>query len=215
MVDRAEIGRRVRARLQTATACFRMPVAQAELYVIRDYLTPTECAGLIARIDANRYPSGVLSDVPDPGHRTSESANLDPYDPVVAVAEAKINVLLGIQPEHGETVQGQRYAPGQEFKPHHDFFHTSQNYYRIEQSQGGQRTWTAMAFLNQPEAGGETCFPEIGVKITPRPGNLLVWNNMDEAGEPNHRTLHQGMPVIAGVKYIITKWYRERPWGRG
>ena len=25
--------------------------------------------------------------------------------------------------------------------------------------------------------------------------------------------IHQGMPVVAGVKYIITKWYRERPWG--
>jgi hypothetical protein len=36
---------------------------------------------------------------------------------------------------------------------------------------------------------------------------------MDVNGEPNPFTLHQGMPVIAGLKYIITKWYRERPWG--
>ena len=51
------------------------------------------------------------------------------------------------------------------------------------------------------------------VRITPRKGNLLVWNNLDEQGAPNMASLHQGMPVIAGVKYVITKWYRERPWG--
>ena len=44
---------------------------------------------------------------------------------------------------------------------------------------GGQRTWTAMVFLNVPGDGGETCFPGVGVKVTPRLGNLLIWNNMD------------------------------------
>jgi prolyl 4-hydroxylase len=111
-------------------------------------------------------------------------------------------------------VQGQRYAIGQQFKPHHDFFYTDQGYYKAEAESGGQRTWTAMAFLNAPEGGGQTAFPELDLKIAPRAGNLLVWNNMDSDGEPNRFTLHQGMPVIAGVKYVITKWYRERPWGR-
>jgi len=31
-------------------------------------------------------------------------------------------------------------------------------------------------------------------------------------GELNDFSLHQGMPVEAGVKYVLTKWYRERPW---
>ena len=44
-------------------------------------------------------------------------------------------------------------------------------------------------------------------------GTLLIWNNLNAEGEPNTNTLHQGMPVLAGVKYVITKWYRERPWG--
>ena len=78
---------------------------------------------------------------------------------------------------------------------------------------GDQRTWTAMAFLNEPEAGGQTQFPKVNVRITPRAGNLFAWNNMDATGAPNPYTLHQGCPVTAGVKYIITKWYRERPWG--
>ena len=31
-------------------------------------------------------------------------------------------------------------------------------------------------------------------------------------GEPNPVSMHSGCPVTAGVKYVITKWYRERPW---
>jgi prolyl 4-hydroxylase len=50
------------------------------------------------------------------------------------------------------------------------------------------------------------------VKIAPKRGNLLAWNNLDPLGEPNEQSLHQGLPVEAGLKYIITKWYRERPW---
>jgi prolyl 4-hydroxylase len=210
---RAAVGHYVRNRLLRVPNAFRLPVAEADLFVIRDVLGPEECAGLIELIDFGRYPSGILSDTPDPGFRTSESCNMDPNHPLVAAVEAKINAITGIQPELGETIQGQRYAVGQQFKPHHDFFYVDQGYYKTEAEQGGQRTWTAMAFLNEPEAGGQTNFPELNVKISPRAGNLFVWNNMDVHGEPNRFTLHQGMPVIAGLKYVITKWYRERPWG--
>lgn len=210
---RAAVGDYVRNRLSRTPNTFRLPVREADMFVVRDFLTPEECSGLIELIDAARYPSGVLSDAPDPGFRTSESSNLDPHHPLVASVESKINVLLGLQPEHGETSQGQRYAVGQEFKAHHDFFYTDQGYYRSESTMGGQRTWTAMVFLNEPEGGGQTFFPEVNLRITPRPGNLFTWNNMDETGAPNRFTLHQGCPVTAGVKYIVTKWYRERPWG--
>ena len=69
-----------------------------------------------------------------------------------------------------------------------------------------------MAFLNVPDGGGQTVFPEVGVKVSPRAGNLLAWNNLDALGAPNRYSLHQGCPVTAGIKYVITKWYRERPW---
>ena len=210
---RAQVGTYVRNRLSRMPNVFRIPVREADLFVARDFLTSEECEGLIALIDSNRYPSGILSDIPDPDFRTSESSNFDRDNPLVSAVESKINVLLGLQPEHGESSQGQRYAVGQQFKPHHDFFYTDQGYYRNEAEVGGQRTWTAMIFLNEPEGGGQTAFPEIDVRITPRTGNLLCWNNMDETGAPNRFTLHQGCPVTAGVKYVITKWYRERPWG--
>jgi prolyl 4-hydroxylase len=209
---RAAIGASVRARLQATQGVARIPKDRLEAYVVPDFLDPAECEALIRLIDAGRIPSGLLAPSDDPEFRTSESCNLDPADPLVAELNRGIDALLGIESPHGEPVQGQRYAVGQQFKPHHDFFHTSEPYWPAMEQTGGQRTWTAMVFLNKPEAGGQTAFPKAGLRITPAAGYLLVWNNLDAAGEPNDFSLHQGLPVEAGVKYVLTKWYRERPW---
>ena len=209
---RAAIGPWVRSRLQKVPGIFKLPAANLDIFVLRDFLGDDECAGLIARIDANRKPSDILGEVPDREFRTSETCDLDPHDPFVQAIEDKLTALIGIDPVQGETIQGQRYAVGQQFKQHHDFFYPDQPYWEEQNRNGGQRTWTVMIFLNQPEAGGQTFFEKAGVRITPRRGNLLAWNNLDDLGEPNDASLHQGMPVEAGVKYIVTKWYRERAW---
>ena len=210
---RMEIGAEVRARLLATPGVMKVPAPDLDLFVKRDFLGADDCAALIKQIDADRVPSTVLADAPDPDFRTSETCNLPATAPLTKRIEAKITGLMGIDPDHGETIQGQRYAPGQQFKCHHDFFYTSEPYWEKQERIGGQRTWTVMIFLNTPEAGGQTSFPRAKVKITPRAGNLLTWNNLDQFGEPNISSLHEGCPVEAGVKYIITKWYRERPWG--
>lgn len=210
---RIQIGAFVRDRLLKTPNAFKLPAQGLDIFVVRDFLTAKECADVIELIDKDRVPSGLLSPSPDPEFRTSESCNLRLEDHANQMVEVKINRLTGIDPTHGETIQGQRYAVGQQFKPHHDFFYTNQPYWPEMEKQGGQRTWTAMIFLNQPEAGGQTAFPHANVRVTPRAGNLLLWNNLDQYGEPNTYSLHTGCPVESGIKYIITKWYRERPWG--
>jgi len=52
----------------------------------------------------------------------------------------------------------------------------------------------------------------ISRRIDPKPGVLLVWNNALPDGSPNENTLHAGTPVVEGVKYVLTKWYRTRRW---
>jgi prolyl 4-hydroxylase len=207
------IGAEVKERLARNPQALKLPSNDLDIFVVRDFLSQAECDQLIERIDAQRVPSQLLAPTPDPEFRTSESCNLDPLDPFVKGIEAKLTDLLGIDPAHGETIQGQRYAVGQQFKQHHDFFYRDQPYWPEMEKTGGQRTWTAMIFLNEPEGGGQTAFEKAGLKVAPRRGNLLAWNNMNVIGEPNHFSLHQGVPVTAGVKYIITKWHRERPWG--
>ena len=207
-----QVGEIVRQRLQRNPQAYRIPTDKAEIFAVGDFLSPTECARFIDMVDSSARPSALHDMEIARVFRTSSSGDFDPLDPFVRAASRRIDDLLGIDPSFGETIQGQRYQPGQEFKPHTDWFHTDQFYWELERERGGQRSWTAMAFLNVVPRGGTTHFTEIGIEVEPKPGVLLVWNNALPDGTPNPDTIHAGTPVVEGVKYVLTKWYRTRPW---
>lgn len=188
----------------------RVPTRQLELLIRKHFLDAAECAALVARIDANRRPSTIADDIGEANYRTSETCDLDGADPEVAAIDARICAWLGLDPAHGEPIQGQRYAVGQEFRLHTDYFEPDGLDYDRYCGVSGNRTWTAMIYLNAPAAGGATRFKLIDKTVQPEPGKLLAWNNRLPDGRVNPATLHQGMKVRAGVKYIITKWFRER-----
>lgn len=208
----ARLGTAVRARLAGIAGIYRVPDERIELYAIGGFLSGEECARLAAMIDAVAKPSALHQLDYASGFRTSFSSDLDPHDPLVAGISRRIDAVLGVPGSFGEPIQGQRYLPGQEFKPHNDWFYTSEDYWPQEERRGGQRSWTTMAYLNAVEAGGATAFTLLGIEIAPTPGVLLIWNNALPDGRPNEATLHAGTPVVAGAKYIITKWYRTRKW---
>jgi prolyl 4-hydroxylase len=210
--DRARIGRKITTRIEANPGIRRAPPEGAQIYLFENYLTPAECDLLIERIDADNRPSTLLKDTSDDEFRTSYSCDMNRWDPEVRAIDERIAGLLGLAPEFGETMQGQRYAPGQQFKAHFDWFHDTEDYWDAMMESGGQRTWTAMIYLNDVEEGGATWFPTAGIRVAPKRGMLLLWNNMQPDGKPNLQTLHEGMRVVAGTKYVVTKWFRENHW---
>jgi prolyl 4-hydroxylase len=190
----------------------RAPFAKLELFQLKRFLPPELCSELIELIDANRRPSTIADANGDQYYRTSETCDLDPAEPAVQDLEQRLFALNGIDPAHGEPVQGQRYAVGQEFKAHTDYFEPDGADWERYCAIPGQRTWTFMIYLNEVEAGGGTRFSIPRKIVQPEMGKLLAWNNRRPDGRPNPNTLHHGMKVRKGVKYVITKWYRERPW---
>ncbi|HYD25672.1 MAG TPA: 2OG-Fe(II) oxygenase [Croceibacterium sp.] len=191
----------------------RVPSPKLALFDRPGFLAPGLCAALIALIDRDRRPSTIADANGDDYFRTSETCDLPAGEPVVHQLEERLLELNGIDPAYGEPVQGQRYAEGQEFKPHTDYFEPGGRDYERFCSIAGQRTWTFMIYLNEPAAGGATRFKLIDKIIRPETGKLLGWNNRRPDASPNPATLHHGMKVRKGVKYVITKWYRERLWG--
>lgn len=200
------------ARIVAAPGIQRVPSPKLTLFVKRAFLSPATCDALIDRIDTVRRPSTIADANGDAAYRTSETGDLDPADPVVVEVERLIGELTGLDPAHGEPLQGQRYAVGQEFKGHTDYFEPQGVDYQRYCGVSGNRTWTVMVYLNTPEAGGATRFKAIDKIVQPEPGKLFAWNNRRPDGSLNPATLHQGMKVRAGVKYVITKWFRELPW---
>lgn len=191
----------------------RVPSPRIDLFILRNFLTPSECASFITKIDADRRPSTIADPNGDHYFRTSETCDLRADDPEVIALDEKLSALSGIDRQFGETMQGQRYDVGQEFKAHTDYFEPGGQDYERYTSVAGQRTWTFMIYLNEPIAGGATRFKTIGKSVQPETGKLLAWNNRRPDGSLNPATIHHGMKVREGAKYVITKWYREKRWG--
>ena len=197
-------------RLSQTPGVQRVPTRALELFIVRSFLDPDTCKALIDRIDERRRPSQIADDLGIANFRTSETCDLDWRDSAVGEIDRQIAGLLGLDLPASEPIQGQRYAPGQEFKPHTDTFEPGGYDFLVHTADAGQRTWTAMIYLNTAEEGGATRFKRIGKTIQPETGKLLAWNNLLADGRPNPATLHQGMKVRKGTKYILTKWFRER-----
>jgi prolyl 4-hydroxylase len=209
---RSAIGVSVAARLEADARSVKLPSDHAAAWKLPNYFDAVTCKRLVTMIDAKRRPSTLLSDSGNSSFRTSESCDMNRHSPEIQPIDEGLAHLLGMDPAWGETMQGQRYAAGQYFKAHHDYFHEGESYWPAMKAAGGQRVWTAMIFLNDVEEGGATWFPQAGVRVKPKRGTLLAWNNMKPDGSPNTATLHEGTAVSEGVKYIITKWFREGPW---
>lgn len=210
----ASVGTAVRARLEREHGARNRGGRRASLFVFRDFMPQPECARLIRLIDSQIGPSTLFNDGGGAGIRTSSTHYFADDQPEAGEVARRIDALLGLDRAHAETLQGQRYLPGEEYRHHCDFFRTERDHWQRERQRGGQRTWTAMVYLNAVEAGGATDFPRLDLSLNPEPGMLVVWDNMTPRGTPNRATIHAGMPVAAGCKYVLTQWYRLGEWRR-
>lgn len=191
----------------------RVPSPKLSLFIVRNFIEPELCETLIRLIDAERRPSTIADPNGDYAFRTSETCDFDAGLAPVRELKRRMVALTGLDPAHGEPMQGQRYAVGQEFKAHTDYFDPQGADFARYCTVSGQRTWTVMLYLNEVEAGGATRFKAIDKIVQPEPGKLLAWSNLRPDGSGNPTTIHHAMKVRAGMKYVVTQWFRERPWG--
>jgi prolyl 4-hydroxylase len=140
--------------------------------------------------------------------RTSEGMFFDRGENAVcARVEARLAALLDWPVERGEGLQVLRYGVGAEYKPHYDYFDTSQPGTPAILRRGGQRVGTVVMYLNTPERGGATTFPDAGLAVNPVKGNAVFFNY--DRPHPATGTLHGGAPVLQGEKWVATKWLRQ------
>ncbi|KQT08858.1 2OG-Fe(II) oxygenase [Ramlibacter sp. Leaf400] len=127
---------------------------------------------------------------------------------VVRRIESRIARLVNWPEENGEGLQILHYRPGAEYKPHYDYFDPKEPGTPTILKRGGQRVATLVMYLGEPEKGGGTTFPDVHLEVFPKRGHGVFFSY--ERPHPSTRTLHGGAPVLAGEKWIATKWLRER-----
>ena len=190
-----------------------LTLARPRIVVFGGLLSPEECDALIAAARPRMARSLTVAtktggeEVND--DRTSDGMFFQRGEsPVIQRVEARIARLLNWPVENGEGVQVLHYRPGAEYKPHYDYFDPAEPGTPTIVQRGGQRVGTLVMYLNTPEKGGGTTFPDVHLEVAPQRGNAVFFSY--ERPHPSTRTLHGGAPVIAGEKWIATKWLRER-----
>lgn len=190
-----------------------MTLTTPRIVVLGNVLSGEECDALAALSDQRMERSPVVADA-DGGmqlhaNRTSSGAMLQRGETeLIARVEARLGVLANWPVENGEGMQVLRYAPGHEYRTHFDWFDADAPGPRKHLEHGGQRLGTFVLYLSDVEAGGGTAFPAIGLEVQPQKGGAVFFINTDSALTPDRRTLHAGLPVIRGVKFVANKWLR-------
>tara|TARA_B100001250_G_C19674088_1_gene732835 strand:- start:69 stop:866 length:798 start_codon:yes stop_codon:yes gene_type:complete len=184
-----------------------------QIYIFKDFLRRSYCNELISIADEIANKSSVSNSkggVKYDDYRTSSTADMDcTQNKIVPYLDDKIASALNISSSLGESLQIQKYLPGQYYKEHADYYSWFTPEHKIYTEWMGQRTWTCMVYLNDVEQGGETIFKHLNLKIKPQRGMAVLWNNLWPIGIPNYKTMHEALPPISGNKYVITKWFRS------
>ncbi|MBB3762419.1 2OG-Fe(II) oxygenase [Xanthomonas arboricola] len=181
--------------------------------VLGDFLSDAECEALIALAQPRLARSRTVDN--DNGAqivhaaRTSHSMCLQlGQDALCQRIEARIARLLDWPVDHGEGLQVLRYATGAEYQPHYDYFDPAAAGTPVLLQAGGQRVASLVMYLNTPERGGATRFPDAHLDVAAVKGNAVFFSY--DRPHPMTRSLHAGAPVLAGEKWVATKWLRER-----
>ncbi len=195
-----------------------MTLGSPRIVLFGDLLSAHECEQMIdasrRRLQRSTVVNAETGAYDVHADRTSNGTHFERGEnPLVARIEARISELVGCPAENGEPLQVLHYVPGAEYKPHHDYFDAAQPGNDNVLAMGGQRIATLVMYLNDVEAGGSTVFPSLGLDVSPRQGSAVYFAYTSESGETDPRTLHGGSPVLAGEKWIATKWLRQRRYG--
>ena len=177
---------------------------------IENFITSEESDNLISLAEKTLSKMTVMGKNPSSTYRVADGTWLSNQDELSKMVREKISKIVEIPTENMEGTHIVKYGIGGEYKVHHDFFHTGTDYYEKSLSRGGQRKFTALIYLNDDFEGGETEFPKLNIKVKPQKNKLVIWDNLKEDGDLNYDSLHAGLPVIQGTKYICIIWIREK-----
>jgi prolyl 4-hydroxylase len=192
------------------------PVVPYQIITIPGLFSKSECEYVMKKMEGKLTRSTVVgkSNTNDISQdRTSMTGWIKPTDAVLGKFAKKLisigSALTGIRDMNRfEDISIVRYEATQEYKGHYDACSTKTycgDNLRI------YRTATLILYLNDDFEDGGTNFPKIGKTITPETGKVALFYNTDADGVEIPESLHAGLPVKSGVKWICTLWIKFIP----
>jgi len=192
-----------------------MTLASPRVVLFGNLLSAEECEQLIEasrqKLERSTVVNAATGEYEMHPDRSSTGTHFERGETaLIACIERRISELVDHPVANGEPLQVLHYHASGEYKPHYDYFDPKQPGNDKVLAMGGQRIATLVMYLNDVTAGGATVFPAIGLDVLPRRGSAVYFAYTTDAGETDARSLHGGSPVVAGEKWIATKWLRQR-----
>lgn len=189
-----------------------LTLSQPRIVVLGSLLSDEECDAMVAAAGARLARSETVATAVEGSEinpaRTSEGMFFERGESeLIRRIEARLAKLLNWPIDHGEGLQVLRYRPGAEYLPHYDYFDPNLSSSTAILKRGGQRVATLVMYLNTPDAGGATIFPDVKLDVSPIKGNAVFFSY--DRPHPETQSLHGGAPVREGEKWVATKWLRE------
>lgn len=189
------------------------------VFGVRGFLPRNVCEWLILT-SAMRLQTATIfmangTRAPDPA-RNNMAATLNSLegDLIQQLVSRRIAQATNAPVAYHEPINVLRYKPGEEYRPHFDFFRPEGEEgrsYAAEIADLGQRAITVLVYLSDGYEGGETVFPRLDLKLKGAVGDALLFWSISETGELEKNSLHAGAAVTSGEKWLLSQWIREKP----
>jgi len=161
---------------------------------------------------AMMYHRSVKKELVDP-HRNCGDFEFDLIgsDLILILIRQRIAALTGLPVAAMEPPRVFHYALGQEIKAHYDRANDGANGYGESGAYKGDRIATFLLYLNEGFDGGELSFPLAGQAFKGHAGDAIYFAHVRPDGEPDRLSLHAGLPIRRGEKYVLSQWIHDRP----
>jgi prolyl 4-hydroxylase len=175
-----------------------------------DFITEDQANHILEMAKYNYQDSIIIGSENTEGIRKSQTYWLSKYDPVANKIINKVCQINGNRIEQCEDIQVVKYEPNGYYKEHHDSCCDDSDACR-EFNKDGNRILTMVIYLNDGFEGGTTRFPNLNKEFKPPKYSGILFYPMNKNGDKCHNnSLHAGMPITSGEKYIANVWIRDK-----
>jgi prolyl 4-hydroxylase len=198
----------------------RRPLWEApRVRLAEGFVSPAACDWLRGRAagrmrPAMMYHADMKAEVIDP-HRTCSDYQFDLIntDLVLLLVRERIAALTKLPTIAMEPPRVFHYALGERIKPHFDRCNDGGDGYGVDTGYLGDRIVTLLLYLNDDFDGGELDFPKTGFRCRGAKGDAVYFSHVDHTGKPDALSLHAGLEITRGEKWVLSQWIHDRPFG--
>ncbi len=166
-----------------------------DLWVVDGVVTAREIALVLAFVgdEDNVRELAAHANVTSSGFAAEFEADCAPF---LERLTDRFCEIVGVGSKLTPTLRFRYYGEGEGHPPHLDAY----------ERQGHLLAVSALLFLSDTDAGGETTFPKARpepIAVAPRAGRLIAWTNYLAGGRPDPASRHAGKPVLRGSKSVL------------